>query len=345
MTAGGRYYHYNFRTRSAFDTPLFAVAFDGRTPGDIVLDFEEGGQKDSGFLWKINTSYKFTPDALVYATVSKGFRIGNSNGVAACPPGFDPNLPGNQTLCALPHEFQYGPDRTTNYEVGVKSQWLNRRLTFNAAFYYVDWTDPQLQSATQAGNLPITINGNGARSMGMELSLGWQVTPELSIRGNYAFTDAKLTDVTQNLIAFTQGPGFPSLYADGLKGDRLPGSPKHMANLFIDYEREVGPETTVGFTYKLSAQSNVLTRMGGNFGINLPGFSVHGAALTFSYKRFETQLYVDNIFNKFAEVGARSSPAFAQVVYNDGGGPVYVRSFGTFPIAPRVIGLRSVLRF
>jgi iron complex outermembrane recepter protein len=147
VTAGGRYYHYNFKTRSAFDTPLFCVAFgcpDPRTPGDIVLDFEEGGQKDSGFLWKLNTSYQVAPDALVYATVSKGFRIGNSNGIAACPPDFNPNAPGSQTLCALPDEFQYGPDKTTNYEVGFKTQWLNRRLTFNGAFYYVDWADPQL---------------------------------------------------------------------------------------------------------------------------------------------------------------------------------------------------------
>ncbi len=345
VTVGGRYYDYDFVTRSAFDVPLFEVAFGGRTPGEIVLDYEEGGQTDNGFLWKVNTSYEVTPDALLYATVSKGFRIGNSNGIAACPPDFDPNDPDTQTLCALPNEFQYGPDETTNYEIGFKTQWLNRKLTLNGAAYFIDWTDPQLTSATQAGNLPITINGGGAETKGFELSMAWKITPELSIGGNYAYTDATLTALTPNLIRYTQGPGFPSLYQDGMAGDRLPGSPEHMGNLFADYKHYIGPDSAIGFSYKMSAQSDVLTRTGGRAGIELDGFSVHGAAITFEHKTFRTQLYVDNIFNKYAEVASDSSPGFAQVVYNEDGGPVYVRSFGTYPIAPRVIGLRSSMRF
>ncbi|MDE8653098.1 TonB-dependent receptor [Novosphingobium sp. H3SJ31-1] len=347
VTAGGRYYWYDFVTESAFDLPLFEVAFNGREPGTYVLDFEKGGQKDKGFLWKLNTSYDVTPDAMVYATVSKGYRIGNSNGIAACPPDFDPTDPSNgQTLCALPHEFQYGPDETTNYEIGFKTQWLNRRLTINGAAYYIDWSNPQLSSATQAGNLPIIINGGGAESKGFELSFAFQATRAFSIRGNYSYTDPKLTADTPNLIRYSVGPGFPSLYEDGLKGDRLPGSPRHSGSLFIDYKREVAPDTELGFSYKLSAQSNVLTRTGGRGGgVTLPGFSIHGAAITLNYKGLSVQGYVDNIFDKFAEVGVRGTPDSAQVVFNENGDPVYVRSYGTYPIAPRVIGLRSTLSF
>ncbi|PEQ14283.1 hypothetical protein B2G71_01370 [Novosphingobium sp. PC22D] len=340
ITAGGRYYDYTYKTEQAVDLPLLEVAFGDREPGVIVLDFENTEQKDDGFLWKLNTSYEVTPDALVYATVSKGYRIGSSNGLALCE-----DTGEFQSVCAQPDELEYTPDETTNYEIGFKTQWLNRRITFNGAVYWIEWSDPQLSSATVIGSQPITKNGNGARSRGVELSGDWRITPELTIRGNYAYVDAELTADSPSLIAYSEGPGFPSLFEDGLKGDRLPGSAKHSGNVFVDYKREIGPDTTVGFSYKLHVQSNVLSRAGGRQGLTLPGYSTHGAALTFGYKGFATQLYVDNIFDKFAEAGVRSSPPFAQAVFNENGDPVYVRSFGTFPIAPRVIGLRSTLSF
>lgn len=54
---------------------------------------------------------------------------------------------------------------------------------------------------------------------------------------------------------------------------------------------------------------------------------------------------MDNIFNKFAEVGVRGTPQGLQVLTNADGGPVYYRSYGTFVLPPRQIGLRSTLKF
>ena len=62
----------------------------------------------------------------------------------------------------MPDEIEYLPDTTTNYEVGVRSQWLDRRLTLNGSVYFVDWQDPLLTSTTVNGNQPITKNGGGA---------------------------------------------------------------------------------------------------------------------------------------------------------------------------------------
>lgn len=93
VTVGARRYGYELETFQAVDFPLLNSVFGGAPPDAITLDFEPGGQEDDGWLYKFNTSYQFTPEILGYFTVSEGYRIGNSNGVAPCP---DP-LPSNQS--------------------------------------------------------------------------------------------------------------------------------------------------------------------------------------------------------------------------------------------------------
>ncbi|MBR0552548.1 TonB-dependent receptor [Stakelama marina] len=346
FTAGGRYYHYDLKTNQAVDIPLFDTVTGGRGPNDVVLDYVPGGQKDSGFLYKFNTSWHFTPDAMVYATVSEGYRIGNSNGVAPCP---DP-LPTNQIVCALPNEVAYNPDKTKNYEIGVKTQWLDRKLTFNAAVYHIDWSDPQVSSATQNGLQPITINGSGARSNGMELLLAARPTPQLSLRATYAYTDPQLTDVSPNLVPYITPPGFQSTltYADGEPGDRLPGSPKHSGTFHADYSIPFSGGEQLVLGYSFYGQSNVFTTTGarGN-SYTLPGFtrSDISARLTGSDRDWSLTLYVNNVFNQFSQTGVAGSPNYNQTVYDDQGGAHYVRTFYTYVLPPRQFGVRFTKSF
>ena len=140
VSLGGRWYRYDLRTRSATDFPLLNTAYFGAGPTDITLDFEPANQKDDGFLWKFNTSYKFTDEVMTYFTRSEGFRIGNSNGLEACTGG-----PG-QTVCASPGEEAYGPDTTVNYEMGARTRVFDHRLTLNGSVFHIDWQKPQVSS-------------------------------------------------------------------------------------------------------------------------------------------------------------------------------------------------------
>ena len=197
VTFGARWYDYELKEFSAVDFPLFDASFVPRTLGEIEAQpFDPTlGQADDGFLYKFNASYDVTDDVLAYFTVSEGYRIGNSNGLGPCP-AFDPNA--TQGSCALApgqqfgpnpgdiaqfDERQFGPDQTTNYEIGAKTTWLDGDLTLNGALYYVDWVDPQVDSATVNANIPITINAAGAESTGLEVQGAWAVNDALNIRG------------------------------------------------------------------------------------------------------------------------------------------------------------------
>lgn len=345
VTLGGRYYYYNIRSQSATDLPLFDTVSGNRAPTDIVLDFQPANQSDNGFLFKANTSYKFTPDVLAYATFSQGYRIGNSNGLVLCS-----GTGTQQNVCAQPNELAYKPDKTNNYELGLKTQWLDKKLTVNVAGYYIDWTNPQIASATQVGLSPITVNGSGARSMGMEALIAARPTSHLSLRATYAYTDPQLTKTAVRLVPFITPPGFQSTvdYADGQKGDRLPGSPHHSGSWNATYTLPIGDDKTVDLSYTGTGQSNVSTRTGNlGDGYVLPGFTRHDISASVASKAqgWSLTLYVDNLFDNFAATGVSATPAYNQTVPDQNGGTHYVRTFYTYVLPPRTFGLRLVKDF
>src|SRR3546814_13032600 len=97
---------------------------------------------------------------MLYATYSKGYRIGGPNSVAPCPNPLpnDPdgdNINNTQLPCGLPNEVQYGPDNTKNAEIGIRTQWFDRKLTFNFNVFQIKWDGIQLASAKMNGIVEI----------------------------------------------------------------------------------------------------------------------------------------------------------------------------------------------
>jgi outer membrane receptor protein involved in Fe transport len=346
VTLGGRYYDYTYETQSGVAFPLLETVFNDLPPDETGLVLEPNSQADDGFLFKVNSSYRFTDNLMGYVTISEGYRIGSSNGVGPCP---DP-IPPNQGVCALPDEIQYFPDSTTNYELGVHSQWLDRRLTVNAAVYSIDWKDPQLSSTTVNGAQPITKNGGGAESTGMEVSLDAQITDRLDIGFSYAHTTAELSSDAPDLMRLFTPPGFgpgtlydggDAVYIDGLAGDRLPGSPQDQGTFNIGYDLPLNGRWNLDLNYGLASIGGVLTKIGGRAGgEELGGFTVHSASAVLRGGSWTLGVYAQNLTNEYAVTGVRSTAGFVQTVADQNGDPVRVRSYAHEVLRPREIGLR-----
>jgi iron complex outermembrane recepter protein len=344
VAAGARWYEYDLKTKNAATVPLFNTVFQGAPADEVGLEFEPGGQKDNGRLFKFNTSYDINDDVMVYATLSEGFRMGNSNGVAACE---DPNATG-QLPCGLPDELAYSPDKTKNYELGLRSEWFQGRVILNGSIYYIDWKDPQLASTTDNGGLPITRNGKGAQSRGLELYSAAQITGQLLIRASYAYIDAELTDDAPSLLNTFVPPGFNGtrIDVDGQDGDRLPGSPKQQGNVWLNYELPLSTGFKLDLDYGIAAQSDILTKSGKRAGgESLGGFAVHYASATLHADAWTFGLYARNLFNKYAVTGVRSTRASIQTVQDIDGNAVRVRSYYNDLLRPREIGLRFTYDF
>jgi iron complex outermembrane receptor protein len=168
----------------------------------------------NAFTYQLAPRFKITPDMMVYARVASGYRIGGYNVLNGLP--VSGQIPAG-----------YAPDKTTNYELGVKTNLFDRRLTLDAAVYYIDWKDFQT-SVGKTVYLPAgatdfigyTVNAGNAKSEGVEMSLEAHPLEGLTITAQGSYDDAVLT---QDL------PDASTVY--GVKGTQLPYSMRFSGGL------------------------------------------------------------------------------------------------------------------
>ena len=331
ITVGARFYKYDVESESAVDFPLFNTLFGGAGPDDVTLNFEQNEASDNGSLFKFNAKYQFTNSVMGYATISEGFRIGGSNGLAPCP---DP-LPANQAGCGNPSEMLYDADTTTNYELGFKSTWLRSRLHFNAALFNIDWDDAQVAGATEVGQLPYLSNAGSANAKGIEISSRAILSDSFSVYSTYAYTKAELTSDAPFL--------FNSDGTDGAEdGDRLPGSPEHQFSMGVNYQTDVFNDKTLDINYGITAQSDVISRVGlRDNGETLPGYSLSNISAKLTADEWSATVYVDNVFNKYAVTSVRRSDADITSANRTD----IQRNYGYFINRPLTVGIKFNYKF
>lgn len=345
---GARFYEYEVESSSAIDLPLYYTLFGDYGPNDINLDYEDIAADDDGSLFKFNASYKFSDDVMAYVTVSEGFRIGGSNGVAACPSNIDEI--DNQIVCALPNEVIYTADTTTNYELGLKSSWFSNQLHFNAAIFKVEWDDAQVAGATVNGQQPITSNAATAESSGLELSTRGMLTDEIIAYATYAYTKAELTADAPYLFGVfdDQGSQLQDFY-DGKNGDRLPGSPEQQFSFGATYSTEIFEDKMLDVNYGLTYQSDIYSKLGLRAdGEVLPGYALSNMSARISDEAWSVTFYIDNMFDKYAFTSVRRDKGdiglakFAEMNSND---PALQRNYGHYLVTPRTVGVRFEYMF
>ncbi len=346
VTGGIRYYKYNVYTIGGQALPLIGVG-TGPYP-DTTIDpsrFTPGRAGSAGLVWKANTSYKVSDSLLAYFTYSTGYRVGGANQVVACTPQDIINAgKGEQVLCGLPNELFYGPDKTRNAELGVRGALFDKRVQFTLDGFHIDWTGIQVPSATIYGDIGILKNAGKAVSKGIEFTTSIKVTPELTLRGNYAYTDAHLTSVAPNLVVVQD----PQEQLAGEPGDRLPGSTKNSGSVQATYTHRIGGDGTIEANWTATYTGDIYSRVGlRGFGTDIPGYITHRASLTYRTKRYDVTLFADNIFDKYAVTSIGNDQSSLNRIRDgtrDGGlgGPddgVVERFYSQSVLTPRRVGI------
>ena len=215
----------NYDALSGFSTGMASCFAPPTTPYAPCTDLNKT-VSDTGSVPRGNVTYKFTPDLMVYATFSRGFRPGGVNRTEEAGVG------------------PYQPDFLTNYEIGWKTQWFDRHVRWNGALFWEDWKNFQF-GFLGPNSLTIVVNGGNARIRGIENELQWAATSDLMLSANFTFLDPVLTSnycgtqgVTSCPTQVTAEPYLPSGVWNGPlapAGTNLPVTPKFKGDLVARY--------------------------------------------------------------------------------------------------------------
>ena len=217
ITAGIRY------TEDKKDAYLRNSSIGGGIPTALASDEWDN---TSGSL---TVNYAWNDDIRTYATISQGYRSG----------GFAPRVDTAE-------DFQLGFDEetVTNYELGLKSEWMDSRLRVNAALFYTDYEDAQVNSfkAGAGGASSIVDNAGELEITGLELEMTAILTEGLRLMVNYGYTDAEYKEfITGRIDPVTTFPD-PSDAADADGNEDVsdvaivPRAPKHNGAVILSYD-------------------------------------------------------------------------------------------------------------
>jgi iron complex outermembrane receptor protein len=174
----------------AADTKFNASAFyHGFVVGPPVND--SGSQHEHPVTPKGGVSFKIDPDNMVYATASKGYRIGGYNPRVGTPCATDPNYPGYHNL--------YSSDSVWSYEVGAKDSLFGNKLRVNTSLYYIDWKNIQQVVGLAGCGFAYTSNLGKAKSQGADLQADMALAPGLVGGLAVGYNDAKYTQTVKSV--------------------------------------------------------------------------------------------------------------------------------------------------
>jgi iron complex outermembrane recepter protein len=232
----------------------------------------EVSTNQNAFTYLLTPTFKISPDLMVYARLASGYRAGGNN--------YGPGLPP-----------EYSPDKTKNYEVGGKGDFLEHRLSFDASIYYIDWKNIQLSLIDPTNGFSYVGNGSGARSQGVELSVKARPVTSFTISSWVAWNDAKLTQsipgAGQNGVVF------------GFAGDTLPNSPRFSGNFALKQEFPLGEAT--GFVGAAASYVGEREDVFPNVTPQrqyLPAYTKLDLSAGTNYKAWTVNFYVNNVTDK-----------------------------------------------
>ncbi|PID74728.1 MAG: hypothetical protein CSB28_01695 [Desulfobacterales bacterium] len=158
---------------------------------------------------KISLQYTPVPWANLYASAAKGYQVGGYN----------------YSMVISDETFTYDPEYAWNYEIGVKTAFLDNHLRVNASIFYVDITDKQIYvNNPNVSGVPMApdINNAGkAHTLGAEI--GIHANP---VQGISLFANLGLLQTEIDKWSYPSKSGVIDF-----QGNELPYSPNYTASL------------------------------------------------------------------------------------------------------------------
>lgn len=244
--------------------------------------------------WRAGVDFKPSKDALLYASVSKGYKSGSF------------------PLLSASDANQFAPvkqESVTAYEIGAKLTLLDRTAQLNGAVFYYDYSNKQFKGRVVAdpdifGPLEALVNVPKSRVQGAEIQLDLAPTDGLRVSIGATYLDTKIKGSFVNYDSYGNQVDFG--------GSSFPYTPKYQIVIDGQYDWALGDTTGAFVGGNLSFQSDTkavlgdardtpsaeLTRMGG---LTIADYTLIDlrAGLSFDDKRYKLTAFVRNLTDKY----------------------------------------------
>ena len=173
----------------------------------VVNAVQDESNTWSDWTYDLTPEYRLSDNARVYFRYAYGFRSG----------GYNAGVTNQATVATV------DPEYLTSYELGLKSEWFDGRLNANAALFYYDYEDIQLNIVTAVNNQTVSRLANGAQGEAYGAEFELEAIPVENLHINFALglLHTEFTDYTSG--------------NDDFSGNKFVRAPNVSAVLGADY--------------------------------------------------------------------------------------------------------------
>lgn len=258
--------------------------------------------------------YKLNDDVNIYGTISKGYKAGGTS--------VGNNTNDGDAAFSVP----FDDETLWNYEAGLKGDFMDDRLRFNASIYRLQWSDLQLESfrfltpGDLSSNFEQTINIEDAEAYGVEMEFVGLVSENFTLSGGLGYQE---TEITSDTTAEITG-GF----VVELQGLEIPKAPQFTANLVGEYRwymddsdvwlrlelihRDGQYSDVEGLTNRQTrgpSPNSGITRAvpNGEFPYLSPDYNIANLRAGWSSEQWEVTFYIQNLTDKEYYTGTQEN--------------------------------------
>ncbi len=181
-----------------------------------------------------NLQFDVTDNAMMYFTTAKATKAGGYNATS---------------ISGDPDDWEFDEEQAITYEIGLKSDVMDRRGRVNLAVFYTRFDDLQVSSFDGASFK--TGNAASAISKGVELETNFAVTETWLFGANAAYLSATYEEyigscpLNQNV--WSQSCRESNGATQDLAGKSLDQAPEWSGTLFLDYQNALSEAWLIGF--------------------------------------------------------------------------------------------------
>ncbi|MFO1502963.1 MAG: TonB-dependent receptor [Steroidobacteraceae bacterium] len=243
---------------------------------------------------KVGIDVKPSRDVLLYGSYSRGYRAPSFNAQAFFSAA-ETNVAKAETVNA--------------YELGWKTQFDNRRVTFNGAFFYYDYTNQQFLDV-QDGIYQRLGNIDKSRIFGAEGDLAFKASEAIAFHGGLGWLSTRINQGVLNGVV--------------LDGNELINAPKLSLNAGLDLTLFHNGSGKLGVHPEVAYVSSQYFDAANSKNLKIGGYSLLNGNIKYEHGPFALSLWAKNLANKFYFTSRIDSQSLG-FIYNHVGTP---RTFG-----------------